>query len=123
MPKTVKRISKPELPSFIFICMDGPETLPLRLEHLQGHLEHIEANHEHYRVAGPMKNETGTIVGSFYIVAAPNREQAQSIMDGDPYMASNMYENVMVQEFVPACGAWMGGIIWDKEDLINNHPQ
>lgn len=113
-----KRIPKFETGTYMFICLDGPKTKPLRSKHLFGHLEHIEANNEKYRVAGPMNRKNGgEAFGSFFLVEADTEEAAWDIMRGDPYIASDMYEAVIVNHFVPACGALLGGIIWDQEEI------
>lgn len=108
----------------MFTCLDGPDTGPLRLKHLEGHLLHIEANNERYRVAGPMRdNADGDIVGSFFLVAASTEDEARTFMQGDPYIESGMYASVTVHQITPACGAWMGGVIWNREDLLKTHPK
>jgi uncharacterized protein YciI len=117
MPDKAKRVSKPSQPTFMFTCIDGPKTLPLREKHLFGHLDHIEANNDRYRVAGPIQESDGKNIGSFFLVAADSEEDAWAFMRGDPYIASDMYENIIVQIFSPACGSWMGGIIWDQDEI------
>lgn len=120
MPKA-KRIAKFEKQSFMFTCLDGAKTLPLRTKHLFGHLDHIEAHNERYRVAGPMRRTAdGEIFGSFFIVEADTEEEAWDLMKGDPYIASDMYESVTVNHFIPACGALLGGVIWDQDEIRAN---
>lgn len=104
--------------------MDGPETAPLRLKHLEGHLIHIEENNDSYRVAGPMRKEAdGDIVGSFFLIAAKDEAAAHATMQGDPYIQSGMYASVTMHMVIPACGEWMGGVIWDREALLENPPK
>ncbi len=116
-----KRIKKFEKQTFMFTCLDGPHTAPLRNKHLFGHLDHIEANNEKYRVAGPMRNKAdGDIFGSFFLVEADTEEEAWDLMNGDPYISSNMYEAIIVNHFVPACGDLLGGVIWDQDEIRAN---
>ncbi len=118
---TPPRISKFEKETFMFICLDGKSTPPLRAKYLFGHLEYIEANHEHYRVAGPMRRTVdGDIYGSFFLVEAENEDAAWVFMRGDPYVASNMYESITVSHVTPACGALIGGVIWDQDEIRAN---
>ncbi|CAM3650046.1 YciI family protein [Litorimonas haliclonae] len=117
MPKA-DRVARLEKPTYMFTCLDGEKTPPLREKHLFGHLDHIEANNEHYRVAGPIRrNADGDIFGSFFLVAADSEEKAWDIMRGDPYISSDMYESVTVCHFAPACGQWLGGVIWDQDEI------
>lgn len=119
--KTASRVPRTTTPTFMFNCMDGPKTAPLRKEHLFGHLDHIEANNDKYRIAGPIRNKPdGDIIGSFFLVKAEDEAQAWEIMLGDPYIASNMYETITVTHFAPACGEWMGGVIWDQDEIRAN---
>lgn len=121
MTEKAKRIAKFEKQSFMFTCLDGPKTPPLREKHLFGHLDHIEAHNEIYRVAGPMRKETnGEIFGSFFIVEANTEDEAWELMRGDPYISSDMYETILVNHFVPACGKMMGGVIWDQDEIRAN---
>jgi len=120
MPKA-KRVSKFDKQSFMFTCLDGANTAPLRSKHLFAHLDHIEVHNEKYRVAGPMRHSPdGDIFGSFFIVEANNEDEAWALMKGDPYISSDMYETVIVNHFVPACGALLGGVIWDQDEIRAN---
>lgn len=115
------RVARLKTPTFMFTCLDGEKTPPLREKHLFGHLDHIEANNKHYRIAGPMRHKAdGPIYGSFFLVEAENEDQAWEIMRGDPYISSDMYESVTVNHFAPACGQWMGGVIWDQDEIRAN---
>jgi uncharacterized protein YciI len=121
MTRKAKRVPRVKTNSWLFICMDGPDTKPLREKHLFGHLDHIEANNDYYRVAGPMRSDpSGEITGSFFIVDAETEDQAWSKMKGDPYIKSDMYETVTVHSFFPACGNWMGGVTWDQDEIRAN---
>lgn len=121
---SVKRVAKLATPTWLFICRDGEKTPPLREKHLFGHLDHIEAHNEKYRIAGPMRDdEGGKIVGSFFLVEAESKDAAWEIMRGDPYINSDMYETITVQHIVPACGAMLGGVIWDQDEIRKNMPK
>jgi len=116
-----KRIAKFEKQSFMFTCLDGEKTPPLRAKHLFGHLDHIEENNKTYRVAGPMRHSPdGEIFGSFFIIEANTEEEAWDLMKGDPYINSGMYETITVNHFVPACGDLLGGVIWDQDEIRAN---
>ena len=116
-----KRVPKYDKGTYMFTCLDGEKTPPLRAKHLFGHLDHIEAHNDKYRIAGPMRhNADGDIFGSFFLVEADSEEEAWSIMKGDPYISSGMYETITVNHFVPACGKLLGGVIWDQGEIRAN---
>lgn len=114
-----KQVAKFEKGTFMFTCIDGEKTRPLRSKHLFGHLDHIEANNDKYRLAGPMK-ANNEFVGSFFLVEADSEEEAWDIMRGDPYISSDMYESVTVNPFIPACGKLLGGVTWDQDEIRAN---
>jgi len=87
MPEKAKRVPRMKTNSWMFTCLDGPKTAPLRSEH---------------------------------IVEADTEEGAWEKMRGDPYINSNMYETITVHHFVPACGALLGGVIWDQDEIRSN---
>ena len=107
--------------TWLVTCLDGPDTAPLRRKHLFGHLDHIEANNRDYRVAEPIRETPdGPILGSVFLVPADTAEEAVAKMSGDPYVASGMYASVTAVHFAPACGEWMGGVIWDQDEIRGN---
>jgi len=117
----VQQVSKLDKDTYLFICRDGEKTPPLRQKYLFEHLDYIEANHENYRVAGPMKTDTdGDFLGSVFLIAATSQEEAWEIMRGDPYISSDMYQKIECMHITPACGSWMGGIIWDQDEIHKN---
>ena len=121
MTEKASRVPRMTTNSWMFTCLDGPKTAPLRSSHLFGHLDHIEANNRSYRIAGPMRKGTdGDILGSFFIIEADTEEEAWEKMRGDPYINSNMYETITVYHVTPACGAMLGGVIWDQDEIRAN---
>jgi len=121
MTETAKRVAKFAKPTFMFTCIDGEKTAPLRDQHLFGHLDYIEAHNHRYRLAGPMRDTPdGKIIGSFFLVEAETDAEAWAFMRGDPYIASDMYETITVTHFVPACGDLIGGVIWDQDEVRAN---
>ncbi|MGB3457395.1 MAG: YciI family protein [Litorimonas sp.] len=107
--------------TWLVTCLDGPDTPPLRNEHLFGHLDHIEANNGDYRVAGPIRETPeGPIIGSVFLIPADSAEDAVKTMEGDPYISSGMYASITALHFAPACGDWMGGVIWDQDEIRAN---
>lgn len=117
MSAQAKRVERLENPTYMVTCLDGPDTKPLRLAHLEGHLIHIENNNDKYRIAGPMRRD-GEIIGSFFLIEADDEEAARAVLAGDPYISSNMYESIEYHHFTPACGTWLGGVIWDRDEIM-----
>jgi uncharacterized protein len=106
-------VARDATPLFLFVCKDGPHGSLRRVEHLEGHLSHVEANWRRYVVAGPMRHPGETaLMGSYFLVRAADAEEAWDIMRGDPYITSDLYASIELTEITPSIGLWVGGKIW-----------
>ncbi|MCA3698705.1 YciI family protein [Brevundimonas sp.] len=106
-------VAKDETPLFLFVCKDSPSGPARRVEHLEGHLAHVEANWRRYVVAGPMRRPGETALsGSYFLVRAKDADEAWSVMRGDPYITSDLYAEIELTEITPSIGLWVGGKIW-----------
>lgn len=106
-------VSKDETPLFLFVCKDSPNGPARRVEYLEGHLAHVEANWRRYIVAGPMRRPGETaLCGSYFLVRAADADEAWAVMRGDPYITSDLYASIELTEITPSIGLWVGGKIW-----------
>lgn len=104
---------------FLVLTYDKPGTAPLRDQHLDAHLQHIEKNLARYVVCGPMhKDGSPELLGSFFVVLAANEADARALLDGDPYLTCGMYERIDVHQVTIAAGQALGGVIWQSGDEI-----
>ncbi|WP_291075353.1 YciI family protein [Hyphomonas sp.] len=115
-PNTVPRVDQP---CFLVICRDGPNSAAPRRDHLKGHLDHVEKHWERYITAGPIR-EPGKeeLVGSVFLVLAESLEDAQALMNGDPYLTCGMYESIEYKEFTNAIGRFIGGKTWESAEAV-----
>ena len=103
--------------AFLVLAFDAEGSAEKREQDLDGHLRHIEKNLERYLAAGPLREPGGeSLIGSFFLVTAENEDDAMHLLNGDPYMQSQMYGEVRVMSATPAAGRWMGGVIWNSAD-------
>ncbi|MEM0984800.1 MAG: YciI family protein [Pseudomonadota bacterium] len=115
-PSQVERLSQT---CYLVICRDGPASAKPRSEHLVGHLKHVEQNWTRYVTAGPIREPSGeALVGSVFLVLADNLEEAQALMNGDPYITCGMYETIEYKEFTNSIGQFIGGKIWGSHESI-----
>ena len=104
---------------FLVHGRDGPGTAQLRVDHLEGHLEHVERHWQRYVIAGPVRPDPGgDIVGSVLLIIAEDEEDARALCDGDPYFACGLFETVTVQAFTPAVGRFLGGVTWADAEAV-----
>lgn len=115
-PPIVPRQSRP---TFLFVCLDGPNGPHLRQHHLQGHLSHVEAHWQDYVTAGPLKSPGDPrIIGSAFIVMGETIDNAWAIMEGDPYVNSGLYASITVHDMTMSIGLYPGGKIWENHAAI-----
>ncbi|MFK8013848.1 MAG: YciI family protein [Gammaproteobacteria bacterium] len=110
---TVERLTTQQ---FLIMALDGPDSQPMREKHLEAHLHHIEKHVDRYVACGPLHNGDPTqLYGSFFLVLAQSREDARSLLDGDPYLHCGMYEQIDVHPATVAAGTALGGgVIWES---------
>ncbi|GJL92682.1 YciI family protein [Hyphococcus sp.] len=87
------------MPQFILICRDKPDSLALRIETRQAHLEYFHKFGNKLQLGGPMLDEAGNPVGSMLIIEAADATAAQSIADADPYQRAGLFAEVSVIPF------------------------
>lgn len=123
MPKA-KTAPRVEQPCFLVICRDGKETAEQRTRFLKGHLDHVEENWERYVTAGPVRIPgQEPLVGSVFLVLADTLAEAKSVMEGDPYISSGMYETIEYLEFTNSIGRFIGGKIWESAAALVDRAQ
>jgi len=105
---------------FLVSCKDDPErSQTLRMEHLDAHLAHVERHWKRYVTAGPIREPGGDrLIGSVFLVLAESHEDAQALMQADPYISCGMYASVEYQELTLAIGQFIGGKIWSDAASI-----
>jgi uncharacterized protein len=115
-PPVVSRLSEK---CYLVFCRDGPGSGEARIRLLKGHLDHVEAHWRRYVTAGPIRNPgSEALIGSVFLVLADSLEDAQSLMNGDPYISSGMYETIEYTEFSNSVGRFIGGKIWESVAAI-----
>ncbi|MEM7283434.1 MAG: YciI family protein [Pseudomonadota bacterium] len=100
---------------FMMLARDKPGSEGPRGTYLADHLRYVEANFGAYLACGPIHNESGDTVGSFFLVTAEDADGAAQLLAGDPYaQCGEVYESVECNPATVAAGTWMGGVIWDQ---------
>lgn len=84
---------------FSIACTDrtGDAAVRLRAEHMQAHTDYLMANLDRIIWAGA-RQEAGEMIGSFYLIVAPDRAAAQGFVDGDPLCKAGLFETVEVSD-------------------------
>lgn len=92
---------------FAIHCLDFPGKSPLRSEHRPAHLAHLATLGARVRLAGPLLDSAGTMVGSLLVLEFDTAADAADFADRDPYAQAGLFERVTIHAFrqvLPAAG-------------------
>lgn len=121
MTDTPPAVEKLAQTCYLVTCNDGPDSAPLRISNLDGHLKHVEDNWRRYITAGPIREPGGeALVGSVFLVLANTLEDAKALMSGDPYITCGMYKSIDYKELTNSIGLFIGGKIWESREAIRH---
>lgn len=74
--------------TFTIHCRDKPGSADKRQQDLQAHFRHVEQALDDILIAGPIKNDTGKIIGSLLIIKADDEQSARNWIEADPQFRS-----------------------------------
>jgi hypothetical protein len=100
------------MPHFAIIARDAPGSAEKRNAHRAAHFARVEQIMIRVAVAGPLKDDSGAIIGSLIVLDAADAAEARSLLEGDPYFAAGVWANIEIHPFLAAAGGWIGGKIW-----------
>lgn len=89
------------MPVFAIHCIDHPDGLPKRQEHLAAHRAYAEEqSHVTVIMSGPLKSDDGEkMIGSLFLVDAPDRAAAERFQTDDPFYLVDLWESRNIQRF------------------------
>ncbi len=99
-------------PLFAVVAWDRPNSASVRADARTDHFAYIETVIDQIAVAGPMKDENGTMIGSLFIIRAVDSESAVGLFQNDPYFRAGLWARWHIQPFMAAAGDWIGGKTW-----------
>jgi len=80
--------------TFALICLDKPDALELRLANREAHLAFVAAHRDLVRLAGPFVGEGGQMIGSLFLIGAPDEAVVRAFNAADPYVRAGLFERV-----------------------------
>ena len=86
---------------FTIFCIDKPNMTEKRAAAMPDHVEYLNAQTKIKNImSGPlMDDEMENIVGSLYLLEAPNRTAIEDFTKGDPLVAADIWTSIEIRAF------------------------
>ena len=86
---------------FTIFCIDKPNMTEKRAAAMPAHVEYLNAQTKIKNImSGPlMDDEMENIVGSLYLLEAPNRTAIEEFTKGDPLVAADIWTSIEIRAF------------------------
>jgi uncharacterized protein YciI len=88
------------LTHFVLRCVDAPEVKAQRAALREAHVAHVRGAGV-TKLAGPLLDERGEIVGSMLVIEAEDLAAAQAFAAEDPYNQGGVFQSVEIQPYRP----------------------
>jgi uncharacterized protein len=89
---------------FVIHAIDRDGVIDVRLAHYDAHkafVSDVAAFDVQVAMSGPLVSDDGaTVIGSLYIVEAPNREAVVRFNRADPFYAAGIWESISISAFI-----------------------
>ena len=92
------------MPLFVLACFDKPNSLPLRMATREAHLAYAGAHRAMIKVAGPLLDDAEGMVGSLFVLDAPDRAAVEAFHAADPYQLAGLFRQVEIRGFRASIG-------------------
>lgn len=86
---------------FTIFCIDKPNMAEKRAAAMPAHIEYLNAQTKIKNImSGPlMDDEMENVIGSLYLLEAPNRTAIEDFTKGDPLVAADIWKSTEIRAF------------------------
>jgi uncharacterized protein YciI len=88
---------------FVLICRDKPGHLEVRKANRDAHLAYL-AETGIVRLAGPLLDDAGGMIGSMLAIEAADRAAAEAFAAADPYAKAGLFASVEIMAWKKVVG-------------------
>ena len=90
---------------YVLSCVDKADSLERRMAAREAHLAYVANNRAMVRIAGPYLDEEGRMIGSMFVMEAPDRAAVEAFSAADPYRQADLFERVDISIWRISVGA------------------
>jgi uncharacterized protein YciI len=90
---------------YAVICHDKPQSLELRQKVRPDHLAYVTGQALPVVVAGALREEDDTMIGSLIVVEAASLAEAEAFSVADPYRIAGLFASVTIRRWTVSLGA------------------
>jgi len=84
---------------FALFCLDKPNALELRMATRPAHVAYLQANGAALKLAGPLLDDQGDMMGSMLVIDVEDTTTAQAFAAADPYAQAGLFSSVAVHGY------------------------
>ncbi len=90
---------------YLIHCLDKAGLGSIRTDERPAHIEYLKSKPIEIVMAGPTVADDGeTVTGSFLVVEAENRAQAETFSANDPYSKAGLFDSVLINAWKKTVG-------------------
>ena len=90
---------------YLIHCLDKADAGGVRQENFPAHVEYIKSKPIDIVMAGPMVGDDGeSVIGSFLVVEADSRADAEKFSANDPYSKAGLFDSVLINAWKKTLG-------------------
>ena len=90
---------------FIVTCKDKDGALDIRKANRDAHITFLKANADVIKIAGPLLDDDGGMIGSMLICEADSKQALEAILASDPYAKADLFQHSSIQPWKWVIGA------------------
>ena len=90
---------------YLIHCIDKPGSAAIRTDERAAHIDYLKSKPIEIVMAGPTVGDDGeSVTGSFLVVEAENRAEAENFSANDPYAKAGLFDSVLINAWKKTVG-------------------
>jgi uncharacterized protein len=94
------------MPLFVMTCLDHEGALDRRMNVREAHLAWVRERMAMVKVAGPLLDEAGDMIGSMFVLEAKDRAAVEAFAADDPYGRAGLFQSVEIRPWRVTLGGF-----------------